>query len=305
MSKRANPTVIGGFLVGAVALAVAGVLMFSSGKFLKTQVAWVMYFPGSVKGLRVGAPVSFRGVKIGEVTDVRVTLSTKDLTVLTPVTVEIEADRFEIIGPLPPGLRDPQAERTGAKELIKRGLRAQLQLESLVTGQLFVHLDLHPDTPIRLSGVESEVPEFPTIPSTIEELSKTLADLPVTELADAALHLLQDIDRLVSSPEIRATIRSADETMREIQKLVRNIDGRVAPLATSIEGTSEQARATLAQAQEALSIAGEGSPVRYQLSNMLAELAAAARSIRVMADYLARHPEALVRGKGGPGGDRR
>jgi paraquat-inducible protein B len=92
MGKKANPAVIGGFVVGAVALLVVGVLVFGSGKFWTTTVSWVSYFPGSVKGLQIGAPVTFRGVKIGQVTNIKATLDVREqpVTILTPVYWEIE-----------------------------------------------------------------------------------------------------------------------------------------------------------------------------------------------------------------------
>src|SRR4030042_3764548 len=139
MSKQANKTMIGAFVVGATALVVAGVLVFGSAKFLKERHPFVMYFDGSVQGLDVGASVVFRGVKVGTVTDIELRTDPVNLTIQIPVFIEIEMDRLKRTGTLP--LKRTPAE--GMKLLVERGLRAQLELQSLVTGKLLVNLDFH------------------------------------------------------------------------------------------------------------------------------------------------------------------
>ncbi|MGH7168343.1 MAG: MlaD family protein [Nitrospiraceae bacterium] len=296
MGKKANPAVIGGFVVGAVALAVAGVLVFGSGEFLKEKGSWVSYFPGSVDGLQLGAPVTFKGVKVGQVTDIKVTFDAGDDTIRVPVHWELERDRIALMG-ISAELGEIQAkrakkERPLAQILIKRGLRAQLQLQSFVTGQKIIQLDFFPDTPINLVGGDREekVPEFPTTESSTEKLTKTIENLPIDELFTDARNTLQGIDRLV-----------------------RNIDSQVLPpthaTLEKLQGTLSSVDATLGKAEGTLSsiddMTAPGSPVRYELVNALKELAGAMRSMRVLADYLERHPEALVQGKGGPGGNRK
>jgi paraquat-inducible protein B len=268
MGKKANPAVIGGFIVGAVVLITAGLVVFGSGEFWSTRIPWVSYFPGSVKGLQPGASVSFRGVNIGKVTDVRVTLDTENDTVLTPVYWEMDPSKIAIAG-------IPQAEvakmigaedRPIADALIKRGLRAHLQLQSFVTGQQFIELDFQPDTPITLVGEDPTVPEFPTVPSGTEKLVKTIENLPIGELVDDGRRVLKGLDQLVEK-----------------------LDSETLPAT----------HAAMNQAKETLASYGGGSRVNYELGNTLKEAAAAARSLRVLADYLERHPEALLQGKGG------
>jgi paraquat-inducible protein B len=333
MGKKANPAVIGGFVVGAVALLVVGVLVFGSGKFWTTTVSWVSYFPGSVKGLQIGAPVTFRGVKIGQVTNIKATLDVREqpVTILTPVYWEIEPDRIEAVG-------IPQAElatrkavkkRSVTQLLIKRGLRAQLQLQSFVTGQKFIQLDFHPDAAINLVGADPEVPEFPTTESGIAQLTKSLEELPLREIGDATLSLIQNADQLVNSPETKELIRSGTATLTEYKKLARNINEQVLPQTSKLiknidtqiippasklvrdldSQVTPVARDALKEAEATLatyrSLVAEGSPVRYELVNLLSEAAGAARSLRVLADYLERHPEALLAGKKGGPGNRR
>src|SRR5215216_1998215 len=138
MSKKANPTLIGGFVVGALALLVAGILLFGKGLLFTTKHHFVVYFSDSVNGLNVGAPVKMRGVVVGTVKDVLAQFDAKRNQVLTPVVIEFEAERVMVIG------RDKRPKEPDIKTLIAHGLRAQLQLQSLVTGQLYVEVNFFP-----------------------------------------------------------------------------------------------------------------------------------------------------------------
>ena len=174
MSKRSSPAVIGGFVVGAVALAVVGVAVFGSGRLFRHTKTFVMYFDSDVNGLNVGAPVKFKGVPIGAVKDVLLrapgATTTQSWAVterpLIPVLVDIDLDRIRERG----GAARVE-ERAAMKEMIDAGLRAQLAMESFVTGLLYVKLDRFAGTPVRLvadPGVPYE--ELPTIPTPLEEL---------------------------------------------------------------------------------------------------------------------------------------
>ncbi len=144
MSAKANKSLIGAFVLGATALAVAGVVIFGSGRFFRKPHMFVMYFPGSVKGLNVGAPVMFRGVKVGQVTDMKVNFYGKELNILIPVYIELDPRTDVLVsGDVPKGQY--------LKALIKKGLRAQLQMQSFITGQLLIDLDFHPGKPAATS----------------------------------------------------------------------------------------------------------------------------------------------------------
>ena len=145
MSKQANKTVIGIFVVVAIALVVAAVLILGSGKFFKQTLKAVCYFEGSVGGLNIGAPVVFRGVRIGSVTDVILRFDTKKLVFVIPVYIEIEPDKFSVIGVRPKQLGE------NLKTFIDRGLRASLETQSIVTGQMQVGLDFKPDKPAKFA----------------------------------------------------------------------------------------------------------------------------------------------------------
>ncbi|MBI4843106.1 MAG: MCE family protein [Nitrospirae bacterium] len=305
MSKQANKTLIGSFVVGAVVLIIAGVLIFGSGRLFTKMEKHVLYFKGSVKGLNIGSPVMFRGVKIGSVTDILLQFNSEDLSMRIPVIIDIEPEKFisqDNVREMGKGYID---------QLITKGLRAQLQMQSMVTGQLMINLDFYPDKPATLAGIKGEYPEIPTISSNLEELT---------------------IEKIVNSPELIGSVGSFDQALKDIHSLLANIDKQFTPLANSVINTSVAAQSALGQfektiameegapadlaaelkdtlsatrdAMEAVkSITAKDSESVYELNNALKELSAAARSIRFMADYIEQHPEALIRGKKDTGGE--
>jgi paraquat-inducible protein B len=329
MSKQANKTVIGIFVVGAIALVVVAVLILGSGKFFKQTLKAVCYFEGSVGGLNIGAPVVFRGVKIGSVTDVILRFETTKLSFVIPVYIEIEPDKFAVVGVRPSQLGQ------NLKTLIDRGLRASLEMQSIVTGQMQVGLDFQPDKPAKFAEfrIDTTTPEIPTIPTPMQELAKKIQKLPIDEIFEKLSSTLSKIDNLVGSPEIVEAIRSVNLALTDVRKLVQNVDNRVGPLASSIEGTVNdygklardasnkidtlslglsdtikeiqkavssiektlgEAQLTLAQARQTLS---EDSTLSYEITETLDELQKGARSIRLLADDLKRRPESAIWGK--------
>ena len=296
MSKKSSPTLIGIFVVGALVLAVAGILLFGSGKFFKEKIPFVMYFEGSLKGLNIGSPVVFRGVNVGSVTDILIELDSKDLSARIPVYIEFLPSRITRLGGSP-------GERVPIEKLIQSGLKGQLQLQSIVTGQLMVAIDFYPDKPIRLVGGGGDIPELPTISTTIKELANTLENIPFEEILDRLMSTVDGIAKIVNSPEIITSIQSFNNTMVDVQRLVRDVDSKLEPLSTDLNMTLKTATGTLNEIEKLASnlegILAEDSPTRTELTRALGEFADAARSMRLLADYLERHPEALIRGKGG------
>jgi len=226
--------------------------------------------------------------------------------------------------------------------LIDRGLRAQLQTQSYVTGQLMIAIDFHPDKPVKLVGADTRYPEIPTIPSGMEEIQKTLDNvietlrkLPLEELFAKLLHTIEGIDSLVNSPDMTAGIeslhlaleeirklaanlnrdvtplaKSVEETLDEARKLVKHVDNKIDPATEGIQGTVEAARKALEAADHVLvsveDMVDKNSTLRYQFNDVLEQITSAARSFRVLCDQLEQHPESLLRGKKGePGGKRK
>jgi paraquat-inducible protein B len=331
MAKPISRTLIGLFVVGAVALAVAAVALFGSGKFFTSRPIYVMFFSGSVNGLTVGSPVQFRGVKIGEVTEIKAQFNPEDLSFTIPVYVELDPKSITASKKLKNEVEI--AKYPFFNQLVAKGLKAQLKMKSFVTGQLFVALDLYPDKPIKLEGIEKRYPEIPTIPSTTEALMATLEKVPLSEIVDALMKLTKGVERVVNSPELDGSLKNLESSLKDLGSLVRNIDAEIKPLSSNIRDTSDAARGAFAQAEKTFSLK-EGVPgelaervretlaqagttletIRLRidsfgknaegntdfgqdLSKTLREVEAAARSIRSLADYLERHPEALVKGK--------
>ena len=338
MSKPANKTVIGIFVVGAIALAVIAIVVLGSGKLFKKTSAAVCYFEGSVGGLNVGAPVVFRGVKIGTVTEVAFRFDPKKVSVTIPVFIELEQRRK--------GVTKKETIET-FKQLIDRGLKAQLEMQSIVTGQLQIALDFYPDKPAKYVKADPDYFEIPTIQSPFQELTKKIEKIPIDEIFQKVLSAVEGIEKVVNSPEITETLHSINqaakeikpmasnlqETVKDVRKLVQNVDNRIGPLASSIEGTVNdygklardagskidtlslglsdtikeiqkavssidktlgEAQLTLAQARQTLA---EDSTLSYEIAETLEELQKGARSIRLLADGLKRQPESVIWGK--------
>lgn len=314
MAKQANKTLIGAFVVGAVILAVVGVMIFASGQFLAQKNNYVLYFDGNMGGLDIGAPVNFRGVKIGSVINILVRFEGEDVSdIRIPVFVEIEPGRVTES----PEFRATKLYRswqerreemieTGElmKLLIDNGLKAQLVTQSLVTGKLSIQFDFHPDKPIELVGGNDQYLEVPTIPSMMEEITQTIEKIPFKELIEKAKNTIEGIDRLINSPELKNSIVNLDKSLQSLNRLLENVNGEVEPLSSSVEVTLKTAQGTLEAAQQAITHVDEGladqAPIiSYELTLALKELTQAARSLKTLTDYLQQHPESLLRGKGG------
>jgi paraquat-inducible protein B len=314
MSRQPNKTLIGAFVVGAVALAVAGLFIFSSGNLFKETRTFVLYFDGSLKGLDVGAPVNFKGIKIGSVTDIKVQLESEDFSdIRIPVLIEIEPDMIKESSALIKSKgyqnwreRREEMQRAGKliKFMIERGLRAQLISQSMVTGKLMIQLDFYPDKPARFVAVDSEYPEMPTIPSRLDEIAKAIEEVPFKDLIAKATLTIDGIERLVNAPELKDTIVNLRETLQDLREMIKNLNSGVGTLTSNVESTLKKTSVALVEATDTLVLVqGElkdATPViRYELSNSLKELADAARSLNALTEYLQRHPESLLRGKGG------
>ena len=243
MARKANPAWLGAFVVGAVVLAVAGLVVFGGGRFFRHTQVWVAYFDESIKGLAVGAPVTFRGVKVGEVTSIKVVLDPKVIQARTPVVFEIDLSRLTVArGEESRFLR---GDRSGASRAFELGLRAQLETQSFVTGQLAINLDFRPGSPLRFSGAPEEHPEFPTIPSAMSSLGKGLEEINIAELAKNAQDVLEGISRLVNGQEIKTALASANSALESTRHLMATGEPRLSAAGTAFEKTAAQATDTL------------------------------------------------------------
>lgn len=268
-------------------------------------IPYLVYFDGSVRGLHIDAPVEFRGMKVGRVADVRLVYDSETDSLAIPVVIEIEPQRVGIVGDVTSNAPDEHAVMA---HLVDQGLRAQLASGSLLTGELLVALDFHDDQPFASLGYDQHYPEIPSVPSDLEGLTRSVTDvvnqiaaLPIEEIGADISHILGSVDALVSSPDIQQSPASLKGALDDVRSLITKVDGQTGPLLTALLDALESADLTLDQATATLASAegmvGEGSQVRFGLDNTLTEISGAARSIRIFADYLERHPEALLRGK--------
>ncbi|SCX97087.1 MlaD family protein [Desulfoluna spongiiphila] len=328
MKQKAKLSIIGAFVVGGCLLASAMVVTFGAGEFFKDKDRFVLYFEDSLKGLDVGAPVRFMGVKVGNVTGIDLVFDMKNLSFCTPVHIEVDSDRIKLMDygadtELILGSMDEDDFRT---ELVKRGLRAQLKIDSLLTGKLYVAIGFHPDKAYTLTGKSKDIDELPTVLSDISELSRTVENIPVEAIADRFLSTVDAIDRLIVSVEENDTFGNLNEAMGEFTGLMQEARKSIAPITTSIEGAAVETRTLAVNSGEGIQRTlkvleevavssqsmvetaektlesldaglGADSAVTYRLNRMLGDVSEAARALRALADYLERHPEALVFGK--------
>jgi paraquat-inducible protein B len=241
MSTQASKTLIGAFVVGAVALIVVAVIIIGGGRFFEKSIKLVAYFDGSVKGLGVGSKVQLKGVTIGQVSDVRLLFHPKTLKFINRVLIIIESGTIA-------GYQEDAGDEKALKEfqsdpavlidmLVNRGLRAKLAMESIVTGKLLVAMDFYPDTKVHLRGIEPEYIEIPTVPTDFEKLTKTLEELPLEDLVYEVRDAVAGIRKLVTSEELNQSLQALNQTLQRTEQLVAHIDDKVDPLAQRLDAT--------------------------------------------------------------------
>jgi paraquat-inducible protein B len=327
MNKKTSPALIGAFVLGALGVLIIAVIAFGSGRLFRQAKEFVLYFDNSVNGLRVGAAVKFKGVEIGSVKDIRLQLEDAQVTKI-PVIIEIDLEKMTSRGATGAVARDTEAFH---QAIVQRGLRGQLLMESLVTGLLYVGLDLFPDTPIRLvqAGGGHKYPEIPTTPTTLEvaedavsRIINKIEEIDFTGLTKSLTETVDGVNQLVNSPDLKASLRSLQQTMPKIdellismRKLTTSVEGSVAGLTTSLEQTSDATREAMQQAAIALKqtdgalkaaeavmtnvngIMDQDSPTFYEFRKSMREVSAAARTLRLLSGYIERNPRALIFGK--------
>jgi len=330
MSSKANPAIIGGFIVGALALIIAAVLLFANGAFSNPKKNMI-FFEGSVNGLNIGALVKLKGVPVGKVTDILVVYDDRHGKIITPVIVEFTPEKIY-------DMQNGHIEKSNSQDInkmIQQGLRAQLQTQSYVTGQLFIDINVRPESPIKLLGGDHPLyPEIPSIPSskeqvehTIEEVVDMVRKMPIQQTVESLSNSLLQVEKLLKSPEIASSLATIDRTLKDLQHLIRGVDSRIDPLTKELQGSIKESRllveninkqvgpvmqearvamttttGTMEQARSTLQTIDQAASQNASLDLALHDLATAARSLRVLSDYLERHPDALLYGKN-PQGD--
>lgn len=323
--SKANPTAIGAFVLGALALVALAIITLGGSALFTPKQRAVVFFEGNVNGLVVGAPVNFRGVKVGSVDRIALQFDATTLNARIPVYLSVLPNQIQVIG----GSREDADIPFEA--FIQKGLRAKLNMESIVTGQLGVDLDFRPNTPLVLVGSPNpSIPEIPTVKSDFDVIKDQLSQIPFRQIADDVKTLVASISELSKSAggslgtldqELRSTATAARKTLDQASRTLATMDGTLA----AVRGTADKASATLdvagpqlnktlasaelalGRAEKALGAAEQtlantaeltapGAPLRADLEQALRDLAASAESLRSFADTVERNPNALVFG---------
>jgi paraquat-inducible protein B len=323
MSIRANPTVIGLFLIGAIVLAVGGTAALASTAWFQKRSTFVSFFQETVNGLDRGAPVKFQGVPVGTVTEILIQIDERDKTFQVPVQYDIDITRLTTQLGTFVNLADPEVLRTQVID----GLRAQLQMESIVTGQLYVELSYRDDPPpAEFETRPTAWPEIPTTPSLLAALGTgagslvadvlrvllrvnvMLEEVDMREINAAVVASAQAVERLVEAPQIQAAVELAPamttqitQTMEQLQLLVEQIGTTLDPLQVNIESASSEMVLTLQALRrtvdETHGFLSTDSGLGYGLQEVLVSLGEAAEALRLLAATLERNPDMLLRGK--------
>jgi paraquat-inducible protein B len=337
MSKPVNPMAIGSFVVGGIVLLITALLVFGGGQFFKPRIHWVVYFNTSLNGLNVGAPVKVQGVQVGIVKEIKLQFDGKSQRLWKPVVLEIEPWRLAKLDGEPVSIPMSTGRHEEVRRLIETGLKARLEVQSILTGLLYVDLDFRPDQQQRLTGLNFEgLPEVPSVPPTVDEVMSTMEDvvkkirnMPLDAMVNDIAATLADIRRLVGSDETRQsqaaltralvdaqvilaelekqlpslmktmdqTSRDIGVTARETSGLVHELRGQTGPVMKAAEQMMLQASTALDSAKGAASNIADATSSDSGLQEAVVELRNAAQSIRNLTDYLERHPDAVLFGK--------
>jgi paraquat-inducible protein B len=316
MRRPADVRLIGGFVLGAVALAIAAIAVLGSGRLFRKTYPFILVFRGNVNGLRVGAPVKIKGVTIGSVTDIELQLDiglesvgSSAEGIKIPVLIEIDRNRLNRAA-TGPGMNQD------VRRAVHQGLRAQLAIESFVTGLLYIDLDIHPGAPEHYEMPPNSRPqEIPTLKTTFEEAQSTAAKIisqldkiHLDELIKTTNQTIAALGDLARSPDLRSalvslnkTATSLGDTAHSISELTEHVDRQVGPVAANIEKGAHDIDLAVQKAQTALDRLQSGlqpdAPLVYRANQALEDVSAAARSFRELSDYLHRNPSAIVRGR--------
>ena len=317
---------VGAFVLLALVLVVAGVLTLNKSGWFHTRHQAVVYFDNSVKGLYIGAPVTFRGVKMGEVTRIGVEVNQQTLVARIPVTLTLGTESLQV------DAGGGQPRELDLTDLVKRGLRARLILQSVVTGQTAIELDFRPDVPGRLlADGEAPVPEIPTMQDKLDELITQMQELPLGDVVAELRVTMRTLNDTLktsqvaiekTSQQLNATSVQARQTLATADSALKNVETQTTLTSQSLQQLSDTTRGTVTQMQPALqqtlqetrlaaegarkamqdlaAVAAPGSPLRTDVNAAVSDLSQAARSLRSFADQVEREPNSLIFGVSQP-----
>lgn len=317
MSQRANPLAVGLFFTAALVLLVGVLFFFGAGDSFRKSERFVLYFDGSITGLKVGAPVTFQGVQVGQVVDIRLSLSTDNENIVIPVLIDINRKKFIEFADNDDNIR---------ARMIDRGLRAQLKLQSVLTSLLLIELDFYPGSPMRLRNLDSDYPELPTIPAPLQSLMRNMDDLNLTELIHTTRHAIKGIETLVNHPDTQASVtalrqllqhadeavvrldREAVPAVQELRKTLAEVSGVSADIHASYPVIADDLEKALHEMRQAVTrfdqvmveaqfLLSEDSALYQDLQQAAQDVSRASDSVKAMSDMINERPESLLIGK--------
>ncbi len=303
-----RPILVGGFVLGGLLIAVVATVLFGSVHLFTRTFPIVGVFKGSVAGLSVGSPVTFRGVHVGKVQSMQVQIDVSDKSGVIPVYMELEPDKIAWVH------GHFTADAKGFEDAVRAGIRAQLRSDSLVTGQLSVDFDFFPGTPVTLSHLFGDISEIPTIPSDMQNLKDELRDLNLREIGDKTRLALASMQHLLDvaggkigplADSLGTTLETARGVLTSLQansaRTLDNIDklaiegrGQIATNGRDLDELLRTAQATVTQGETLLAslntLTAERAPLREDLQASVRDLAASAGSLRTFTRELERNP---------------
>lgn len=294
MSRRkSNPALLGLFVVGALALLFAAVVLLAGGSLLTRKQQVVMHFGGSIYGLQLGAPVVFRGVRLGSISAIGLSYDKVKQNVVIPVKAELDRDMLRSVS----GGNKSEDPAEALPGMIERGLRAQLAMQSLLTGQLYVDLDFHPDKPgLRVISDESAA-EIPTISTTFQELQSQVDELDLKRLVADIAAIASSTRALLASPELGQSMKDLAGTASSLRSLSDKLDRQALPVLKSAQSAADASQLAMRDIGRAASQVGDsaqriGTAVQGAAGTFAPD-APLLKSLRNAADELALTAEAL------------
>lgn len=318
MSERKTSVLVGAFVIGALLVAIAGGLFFAGGGLGQQRNKFVMVFDGSLRGLSIGAPIALRGVTIGQVTDIDLILDASHAAVTMEVVGEIDPNSMRVEGTVSGDL---------GEELVERGLRAQLNSQSLLTGLLYIQLDFRPESEPEYVQTIAPYPQIPTIPTELEQLRRSLESIDYHSIVENVDRIATGLDALLNSEDMQAVPGSLRASLDSLRVVSTSLDTTLQRSGPTLERLLNEGEDTLAQINEQLpdltqrlsvtldgldlainnaaatmehlkAAAAPDSAPQRQIAQTVQELSLAARALRSLARSLEEHPEALLRGRG-------
>ena len=336
MSKQVSPTLIGSFFLAAIGLVIIAILMFGGGNYFEKKHQFVLFFHGenNLNGLNIGAPVKLEGVKIGEVKEVALLLDDKTLEIVKPVVIELDyasviSDDHHDQYDFEP--KEGIEHKTSVKNFIKKGLKAQLKTQSLLTGLLYIEFQFTPQDEVVMSGRNfRNLIELPTTTNASEDIKRqaqaaieTIEKLPLGQIVEDLAVNMHEIKVILTSQSLKENRQGVNQSIKEMEKLLVNLNDNFTPLMLNLNGTMKDTRVVvqefsreikpvlsslektlnkatelLSESQYAVRSFEDFSSPEAPLWQALEALKEAAESTKNLTDTLERNPESIIYGKG-------